>query len=194
MSPKSPPALAPPAASVGKGPPPAKTSASPVGVTLRVLLTCLLLALCFATFNGKTLFELIHELAPGLPAGLLALVLTSLAALVLVFLWRVVITIDSRFQAPLLITYIIAVGHATYGILENHYSPLLDEITRGWITSYSPASAFSSSRRNSGPTFCAQSCPSPRNTRFASRVGTSGTPPIWALRSCCFWPEIPLPV
>jgi hypothetical protein len=138
MSPKSPAALAPPAASVGKGPPPAKTSVSAVGVTLRALLTCLLLALCFASFNGKTLFELIHELVPVLPAGLLALVLTSLAALVLVFLWRGVIAIDSRFQAPLLITYIIAVGHATYGILENHYSPLLDEITRGWITSYSP--------------------------------------------------------
>ncbi|MFL5245763.1 MAG: hypothetical protein ACJ8FY_27130 [Gemmataceae bacterium] len=143
MSSKTPDSLAPPSAvaptpSVSKGARPGKPPATALGLILRSLLTFLVVGLCFVTFDGKTLFGTLSGLVPGFPAGLLALVATSLVALALVVIWRGVITIDSRFQAPLLITYIIAVGHATYGILENHYSPLLDELTRGWVTTYSP--------------------------------------------------------
>jgi hypothetical protein len=109
-----------------------------LGVAVRGLLTCVLLFLVFVTFDGKSLLTIVHEQIPFVPAGLLALIGTGLLALALVFLWRSVITIDSRFHAPLLITCILAVGHATYGILENHYSPFLDRLTDGFITTYSP--------------------------------------------------------
>jgi hypothetical protein len=60
-----------------------------------------------------------------------------LAALVAVW-WRLVKT-DPRFQAPLLVTTILALGDAAFGILESHTSPpWLLELTGGRMTSYSP--------------------------------------------------------
>jgi hypothetical protein len=47
-------------------------------------------------------------------------------------------TLDNRYLAPLLITCILLVGDYFYGILENLRSPLLERLTGGWITSYSP--------------------------------------------------------
>jgi hypothetical protein len=120
------------------GSPAQKNRVGPFGLAIRGVLTCILLFLVFVNFDGKSLLTIIHDQIPFIPTGLLALLGTSLLALALVFLWQSVITIDSRFQAPLLITYIIAVGHATYGILENHYSPILDRLTNGFITTYSP--------------------------------------------------------
>ncbi|HEV3263527.1 MAG TPA: hypothetical protein VG013_42215 [Gemmataceae bacterium] len=46
--------------------------------------------------------------------------------------------LDNRFLAPILITAIVAVGHFTYGITEDHASPLLARLTSGRVTTYSP--------------------------------------------------------
>lgn len=64
------------------------------------------------------------------------LVVVVLASLV--YLWRKTLAKDKRFHAPLLITSILFVGDAAFSILLNHYSPLLDSVTHGAITKYSP--------------------------------------------------------
>jgi len=46
--------------------------------------------------------------------------------------------LDNRFLAPILITAIVAVGHFTYGITEDHASPFLAWLTSGRVTTYSP--------------------------------------------------------
>ncbi len=42
---------------------------------------------------------------------------------VLVAVWRKLVLCDPRFQAPLLVTTILAVGDAAFNILENHPAP-----------------------------------------------------------------------
>jgi enediyne biosynthesis protein E5 len=58
---------------------------------------------------------------------------------VLVAVWRKLVLYDPRFQAPLLVTTILAVGDAAFNILENHPAPpWLVELTGGAILEYSP--------------------------------------------------------
>src|SRR5262245_60407525 len=64
------------------------------------------------------------------------LVAAVLAALV--YLWRGTLARDKRFYAPLLITSILVVGDAAFGILESHYSPTLAWLTGGRLARYSP--------------------------------------------------------
>jgi hypothetical protein len=73
---------------------------------------------------------------PG-PAGPRALAVTLLGVLLAAVWWKV-IKADPRFHAPILITYILAVGNATYGILENLHSDFLASLTHGRVTDYSP--------------------------------------------------------
>src|SRR5262249_6310040 len=57
----------------------------------------------------------------------------------LIAVWWRLIKKDPRFQGPLLITTILAVGDAAFGILENHTAPVwLIELTGGRVTEYSP--------------------------------------------------------
>jgi hypothetical protein len=64
-------------------------------------------------------------------------VLLLLAALVAV--WRKLVLCDPRFQAPLLVTTILAVGDAAFNILENHPAPpWLVSLTGGTVLEYSP--------------------------------------------------------
>jgi hypothetical protein len=64
-------------------------------------------------------------------------VVVMLAGLVLVW-WRLLKS-DPRFQAPLLITTILAVGDAYFNILENQAAPpWLVQLTGGRLTEYSP--------------------------------------------------------
>lgn len=64
-------------------------------------------------------------------------VLTLLGLLLIV--WRKLVGNDPRFQAPLLVTTILAVGDAAYSILESHPAPpWLVLATHGLIKEYSP--------------------------------------------------------
>ncbi|HEV3003418.1 MAG TPA: hypothetical protein VGX78_03110, partial [Pirellulales bacterium] len=64
-------------------------------------------------------------------------VLLLLAMLVVV--WRKLVLCDPRFQAPLLVTTILAVGDAAFNILENHPAPpWLVALTGGRVLEYSP--------------------------------------------------------
>ena len=56
----------------------------------------------------------------------------------LVVLWFDVLRRDKRFYAPLLISSILLMGDAAYGILDNHSSPLLARLTGGYIQTISP--------------------------------------------------------
>ncbi len=63
---------------------------------------------------------------------------TLLLASLIVVWWRL-LKKDPRFQAPLLITTILAVGDAAFNILENHTAPdWLIAWTGGRVTAYSP--------------------------------------------------------
>src|SRR5229473_4960713 len=54
-------------------------------------------------------------------------------------IWWQLLKTDPRFQAPLLITTILAVGDAAFNILENPTAPSwLRDLTGGQVTSYSP--------------------------------------------------------
>lgn len=57
---------------------------------------------------------------------------------VLVVLWRSLLARDKRFHAPLLVTSILVLGDAGFGILESHYSPTLAWLTGGLVVRYSP--------------------------------------------------------
>lgn len=58
---------------------------------------------------------------------------------VLVAVWRKLVLCDPRFQAPLLVTTILAVGDAAFNILENHPAPpWLVSLTGGAVLEYSP--------------------------------------------------------
>ena len=58
---------------------------------------------------------------------------------VLVALWRKALLGDPRLHAPLLITTILVVGDAAFGILEGHTAPAwLIRLTGGLVTTYSP--------------------------------------------------------
>lgn len=56
----------------------------------------------------------------------------------LVLLWRRALAYDKRFHAPLLVTAVLLIGDAGFGILENHFSPFLARLTGGVLTKYSP--------------------------------------------------------
>ncbi len=54
------------------------------------------------------------------------------------WIWRKTLAKDKRFHAPLLVSAVLFIGDAGYGILENHFSPTLSLLTGGLITQYSP--------------------------------------------------------
>jgi hypothetical protein len=56
----------------------------------------------------------------------------------IVAVWWPQIKADPRYHAPILITYILAMADAAYGILANHTSEWLTWLTSGQITGYSP--------------------------------------------------------
>lgn len=72
------------------------------------------------------------------PAASRVVVVLSLLAL-LFLVWRKLVGSDPRFQAPLLVTIILAVGDAAYSILESHPAPpWLVVATDGLVKEYSP--------------------------------------------------------
>jgi hypothetical protein len=56
----------------------------------------------------------------------------------LVAVWWPVVKADPRFHAPILISYILALADAGYGVLESHDCRWLAELTGDRVTTYSP--------------------------------------------------------
>jgi hypothetical protein len=118
---------------------------SPWPVAARFLATGLLLAAYFTRYDWliellSGPLEWLERLAgakePSLAAPRVAAV-TVFGALLAAVWWKV-IRADARFHAPILITYILMLANAGYGVLENHYSDWLSRLTGGRFTSYSP--------------------------------------------------------
>ena len=121
--------------------PPARPSSSPREIAVRLLVSGGMLAGYLAAHGP--LLELLtrpfrailgSEMPPGLPAVAAVTVLGAL----LVAVWWKIVKADPRFHAPILITYILAVADANYGILDNLHSELLLRLTGGQLTGYSP--------------------------------------------------------
>ena len=121
-------------------PPRPKTSA--LSFAWRVVATALLLGTYYwgrAALTGR-----IGDWLGKLPGGPLdasvprvVAVIVLLAALLAV--WHKLVWGDKRFQAPLLITCILAIGDAAFSILENHPAPpWIVSATGGAILEYSP--------------------------------------------------------
>lgn len=116
-----------------------RRSALPIAV--KVLVTVLVVTAYVAYrsasadwLNDQWAMRTGHRLHPATWSVLLT---AALFTTVLV-LWRKLLFTDPRFQAPVLITAILAVSDAGYGILDNHSSPLLNSLTGGLVTTYSP--------------------------------------------------------
>jgi hypothetical protein len=62
----------------------------------------------------------------------------TLTGLLVVAVWWKLIKRDPRLHAPVLITYILAVGDAQYGILDPYHSDWLGRITNGHLSEISP--------------------------------------------------------
>jgi hypothetical protein len=133
MTPEAPPVLAP------TGPRPAPPSApepparSPWPLVLRALATGLVVA-------GYLIYrkEILDLLGVALKAETARAFAITLLGVTLVAVWWPVVRADPRFHAPILITYILALADAGYGMLESHYSPWLARLTSDRITHYSP--------------------------------------------------------
>jgi hypothetical protein len=64
--------------------------------------------------------------------------LVSLLILGLLITWWRYVASDARWHAPVLITVILAIGDAAYGILEMHHSNWLASLTAGRVDQYNP--------------------------------------------------------
>jgi hypothetical protein len=111
------------------------------GTAVRLVVSAALVAVYF-TFHAQLigwLTGLLQTLTSSepTPATPRVIAVTALFA-VLAAVWWKAIKSDPRFHAPILITYILAMGDISFGILENHYSDWLVSLTGGRITTYSP--------------------------------------------------------
>src|SRR5947208_993961 len=100
--------------------PPAKPERSPVAVAVRFAVSGVLLAGYFVLHAQiiEIFTKVIEALAGFAPALATPKVFAvTVLGLLLVATWWKLIKRDVRFQAPILITHILAVGDATYGIL-----------------------------------------------------------------------------
>jgi hypothetical protein len=144
MSATSPAATGPkPAASSPPGPrsAPPKVALSSLEIAIRLLLSGLFLSGYFA-FHER-LLDVVRQvfggiLGPHMPSAFPAVAAVTLLGALLVAVWWQLVRADPRFHAPILITYILAVGDAQYGILDNLHSELLSQLTGGLASEYSP--------------------------------------------------------
>jgi hypothetical protein len=143
MSTTPPPVL--PGQKPAAGPPgprarPPPSPGSPLAVAARCLASAALLAGYFAAYGPITagLDWGLTQIAGAPSVAAPKVIAVTLLGALLVAVWWKVVKSDARFHAPILITYILAVGNATYGILDNHTSPLLDRLTGGLVKEYSP--------------------------------------------------------
>jgi len=125
----------------------AQASPAPTGkrgallVALKVLVTVLLTVAYIGYRTPASLWlNDLWEQWTGYPLkpATWAVLFTAVLFTTVLLLWRKVLLKDPRFQAPVLITAILAIGDAGYSILENHPSPVLNWLTGGLLTTYSP--------------------------------------------------------
>src|SRR5262245_43402519 len=135
-------ATMPPRATASPAPAPApKPVQSPTAMAARFAVSALLLAGYFI-FHAQIInaiakaIEAVMGLTPSLAAP--KVIAVTVLGILLVATWWQVVKSDIRFHAPILITYILAVGDATFGILDNHTSDWLASLTGGRVTTYSP--------------------------------------------------------
>jgi len=75
----------------------------------------------------------------GLDPSTPSIIAVSLVLIAILLVWRRVVLPDRRFHAPLLVTVILALGDASFNILENHPAPpWLVSLTGGAVMEYSP--------------------------------------------------------
>ena len=87
----------------------------------------------------QTLTTLLEKVSGSLPAlAVPKVIAVTLLTISLLATWWKVIQRDIRFHAPILITYILAVGDATAGILEYQYTSWPTILTGGRVITYSP--------------------------------------------------------
>src|SRR5262245_37538738 len=112
-----------------------------VAVAARFVVSGALLAVYFMSYGWLIEFltralQSVVTIEPSSPAP--RVIAVTLLGSALVAVWWKLIKKDVRFHAPILITYILAIGDAMYGILENHTSDWLTQLTGGRVTGYSP--------------------------------------------------------
>jgi len=133
-------------AAIAPGPrtgPPAASPQSPLSIAVRGLLSLAILAGFFAAYTQviDLVTSILHSFSDAEPAVLgrsARVIVVTVLGLLLVAVWWRIVKADVRFHAPILITFILAIGNATYGILENFHSDWLAQVTGGLITEYSP--------------------------------------------------------
>jgi hypothetical protein len=144
MTPKAPPVLdtSRPAPSVPapQAAPAAGAAGSSWAVAARLLVTGVLVLGYFTVYARiiDWLTSALHALTGTEPGPAPKVIAVTVLGIVLVALWWKTVKTDARFHAPILVTYILAIGDAMYGILENHTSEWLTQLTGGHVTSYSP--------------------------------------------------------
>jgi hypothetical protein len=124
-----------------KMPPPEPASEKAVAAAIRFVLSAVIIIgyfVGYAWFNQQ--FSDVFHRVTGRNAvlALPKVVAVTLLGIILVGIWWRLIKRDPRFQAPILITYILLIGDASFGILDNHTSEWLSWLTNGKVTSYSP--------------------------------------------------------
>jgi hypothetical protein len=147
MTPTKPVVLAPPAGEAGST---LEERASPAGragrlsalLVVRLLATALLVGGYYA-YRAEVVEWLNQSWAvltgTALQPSTVGVLLVTVLMGVLVALWRKTLLGDPRFHAPLLVTVILVVGDAAFGILEGHTAPgWLIRLTGGLVTTYSP--------------------------------------------------------
>jgi hypothetical protein len=108
---------------------------------LRFLVSGLLIAGYFAAKDqllGLLKRALGEVFGAQMPPALPAVAAVTLLGVLLVAAWWKLVKADPRFHAPILITYILAVGDANYGVLDNLHSEWLSWLTGGRVSEYSP--------------------------------------------------------
>ncbi len=118
--------------------PPPKPSLSPIEIALRFLASGLLIALYFLLLKDLLRKGLGALLGPEMSLAVPAVAGVTLLGALLVAVWWKLVKADPRFHAPILITYILAVGDAQYGILDNLHSEWLSWLTGDRFSEYPP--------------------------------------------------------
>jgi Na+-translocating ferredoxin:NAD+ oxidoreductase RnfD subunit len=125
----------------GKMPPPEPAGDKAVAVAIRFVLSAVIIIgyfVGYAWFNQQ-FADVFHRLTGRYAVlALPKVVAVTFLGVILVAIWWKLIKRDVRFHAPILITYILLVSDASYGILDNHTSEWLIWLTNGKVTSYSP--------------------------------------------------------
>ncbi len=116
---------------------PGKASSNPTSLVVRWLVTAaLVVGFFYATAHAG---DIANDVLGGkLSRNHVKVGIVTLLGILGGVVWWKQIKADPRFHAPILITYILAVGDAQYGILDNYHSDWLKNLTGGRLSEISP--------------------------------------------------------